>query len=100
MIAEDFKNIAALFEHPEEVSFESFCKYVDDSPYSANEWVESLQVVHLYLKSEMKKLDLKLACGYLACVCEEAASTPYFPQMSDLVQEMISEHGIERAYKS
>jgi len=99
MLQNKFEEIAKCFEKWSEVSFGEFCDFVDDSPYTANDWITALQIIDRHLASEQKKLDLKSACGYLACISEDAASAAFIVPLEEIVQQMIEDHGIERATK-
>jgi len=77
----------------------AFLDSVDESAFSLREWVNALMVLAQWLDSHSAELSLEDQIGYVSCAAEIASGSATWIDLPELVEEMLADHGCERAFK-
>lgn len=89
---------ATFVETDEELRTE-FVTMIDESPYSAREWIDGLKLIGEWLDGRGLKMALRDRIGYLCCAASSAGPTAGMDHLPSLVFHMLDTHGCERALR-
>ena len=84
-------DLRAESETPEEL----WSRYVDETPFSLNEWVQALVALTQSLNEQKRQSPLNTRLGYIACCADMASEQPGLHSLPGLVVDMVEQHGFE-----
>jgi len=68
---------------------------VDESPYSLQEWEESLRYFQGWLQKQARTAELETMVGYINCCIASIQQTPGLPNLKDTLADMLEHHGFD-----
>lgn len=71
---------------------------VDDSPFGADQWILSLGVLEQWLGSRSLQAKLNDQIGYVSCAASTVTSSFAETSLPEVVEQMLSDYGFDRAY--
>jgi hypothetical protein len=92
MVGSQLKSLGIIPESAEEALLK---KYVDDSVYSLEEWIEGLQEFQEWCQEKSKPYEATGALEYLHCCAFSARRHPIKPRLWEIVSEMLYIYGWE-----
>lgn len=80
-------------------ALETFIVYVDESNFSLEDWLESLDFLRSWLLSQRLELGLIDSIEYLHCASKIAPNGQSLSALASLTEEFLKLYGCERATK-
>ncbi len=71
--------------------------YVDESPFSLIDWIESLKLLGHWLDAHDQLMEVEDQLGYVSCAVEAAGADAQLAHLPTLVSDMLHAYGCERA---
>jgi hypothetical protein len=69
--------------------------HVDTSHYSLSDWVDAINIFNTWLENEGRKTSWDMMLGYLACCTESPENKDIKHKFTDILSDMLNEHGFE-----
>ena len=92
-----YEKLAIDFSGGIKAANEILCHYVDNSPYSVEEWHEALDFLHLWIQKKNVSSDLLSMLGYIKCCVMSQSQLAGVTSLVDILEQMLEDYGFDRS---